>query len=54
MNMLDVLVGGMLKATVLKTILRTVAATITVMLIRKLPKLWLIMIMGGLLWWIFA
>jgi hypothetical protein len=54
MNMLDVLVGGMLKATVLKTILRTVAATITVMLIRRLPKMWLMIIMAGLLWWIFT
>lgn len=53
MNMLDVLVGGMLKASVLKTILRTLAATITVMLIRKLPKMWLIVIMGAILWWVF-
>jgi hypothetical protein len=52
--MIDLLVGGMLKATVLKTILRTLAATITVLLIRRLPKMWLVVIMGAILWWIFS
>jgi hypothetical protein len=52
--MIDLLVGGMLKATVLKTILRTLAATVTVMLIRRIPKLWLMVIMGVMLWWIFS
>ena len=51
--MIDLLLGGMLKATVLKTILRTLAATIVVMLVRRLPKMWLMLIMGAILWWIF-
>ncbi len=51
--MIDVLLGGMLKATVLKTIMRTLAATIVVMLVRRLPKMWLMVIMGAILWWIF-
>jgi hypothetical protein len=52
-NMIDLLLGGMLKATVLKTIMRTLAATIVVMLVRRLPKMWLMLIMVVILWWIF-